>query len=144
MKMFFATMALGAAMYAMPAQAIDISIAATGQTSSYYAYHAAVAKVIKEAYPDINITVMATGGSVENMRLIQRGQADWGGQFVEPTFYEDYAAIGSAKGKRPQDDLRFMWAIAEISLYNVVNADSDVKSISDLSGKNMVQAAPVA
>ena len=112
----------------------SISIAATGQTSSYYAYHAAVAQVIGNAYPDINVTVMETGGSVENLRLIERGQADWG-QFVEPTFYEDYAAVGSAAGNEPRSDLRVLWAITEIALFNVVNANEDIHTMGDLAGR---------
>ena len=111
----------------------SVSIAATGQTSSYYAYHAAVAQVIGNAHPDINVTVMETGGSVENLRLIGRGQADWG-QFVEPTFYEDYAAVGSAAGNEPMSDLRVLWAITQIALFNVVNANEDIHTMGDLTG----------
>lgn len=133
-RKFAAAASIATALTAAPAMAQQISIAATGQTSSYYGYHAAVAQVIQSEFPDISVTVMETGGSVENLRLLQRGQADWG-QFVEPTFYQDYAGVGAAEGNDPQSDLRFLWSIATIALYNVVDAKADVASMGDLTGK---------
>ncbi len=122
-----------AAMVATGTTAQQVSVAATGQTSSYYGYHAAVAQVIQSTFPELSVTVMETGGSVENLRLIENGQADWG-QFVEPTFYEDFAAVGSAEGNAPKDELRFLWSIATIALYNVVDADTEVSSMGGLTG----------
>lgn len=122
------------ALFPALASAQQVSIAATGQTSSYYGYHAAVAQVIQSAFPDMSVTVMETGGSVENLRLLERGQADWG-QFVEPTFFQDYAAVGAAAENEPKSDLRFLWSIATIALYNVVDAEAEVTSMGDLSGE---------
>ena len=133
MKRFFLPLAGVLIGFATAANAQQVSIAATGQTSSYYAYHAAVAQVIETEFPDLSVTVMETGGSVENMRLMEMGQADWG-QFVEPTFFQDYAAVGAADGNEPKPDLRVLWAIANIALYNVVAADSDIETMGDLSG----------
>lgn len=112
-----------------------LAIAATGQTSSFYAYHTAVAQVLGKVAPDLNVSVMETGGSVENLKLLNRGQADWG-QFAEPVFYEKYAGIGGAVKKGPNPKLRFLAPVTQVAFYNVVNADAGVGALVDLSGKS--------
>lgn len=111
-----------------------LAIAATGQTSSFYAYHTAVAQVLGDVAPDLNVSVMETGGSVENLKLLNRGQADWG-QFAEPVFYEKYAGIGGAAKNGPNPKLRFLAPVTQVAFYPVVNADAGVNSLADLTGK---------
>ncbi len=119
-----------------PAQAeTKLAIAATGQTSSFYAYHTAVSQLLGKVAPDLNVSVMETGGSVENLKLLNRGQADWG-QFAEPVFYEKYAGIGGAAKKGPNSKLRFLAPVTQVAFYPVVNADAGVSALSDLSGKS--------
>jgi len=111
-----------------------ISIAATGQASSYYAYHVAVAQLLNKNVPEIQVSVLETGGSVDNLKRVSRGEAEWG-QFAEPDFYEAYKGIGLHKGN-PHSDLRIYWMVNPIVYYYVVRADSGVETLHDLSGKN--------
>lgn len=136
-KALFAAVAIVAGCFAATAAQSEtkLAIAATGQSSSFYAYHAAVSQVLREVAPDLNVSVMETGGSVENLKLLNRGQADWG-QFAEPVFYEKYAGIGGAAEQGPNPKLRFLAPVTQVAFYIVVNADAGVGSLADLSEKS--------
>jgi hypothetical protein len=117
-----------------PASAENLAIAATGQTSSFYAYHTAVSQVLGDALEGTNVTVLETGGSVENQKLLERGQADWG-QFAEPLFFEKYSGIGASAEQGPSKKLRYLSPVTQVAFFPVVNADSGVQSIGDLNGR---------
>lgn len=113
---------------------VRLSIAATGQSSSYYAYHAAVVQVLEEVAPDLNVTILETGGSEENMRLLLRGEASWG-QLSEPSMYEIYSGTGSAAGDDPETTLRYLAPVVDVAFFNVVNADSGITDMAGLQGE---------
>lgn len=133
-KVFAAALLAGAVLSHSAVAEVKLSAATTGQESSYYTYWAALAQVVNNTLPDIKLNVMETGGSVEDMKLMMRGDADIG-QFLEPAFYEDYAAAGLAAGKEPKKNLRYLWPIIQVAFFNVVNAEKGVKSMGDLNGK---------
>ncbi|MCG8562487.1 MAG: TAXI family TRAP transporter solute-binding subunit [Hyphomicrobiales bacterium] len=110
-----------------------LTIAATGQSSSLYAYHVAQAQMLNKLFDDLEVTVMETGGGVDNRKRLARKEADWG-LFAEPEFFEYQKGVGPWKGQA-QPEFRLFWVTSPLAYYVVVNADSDVKSISDLTGK---------
>lgn len=135
MKSLKVAACVAACLFSTQAKAQDnLAIAATGQTSSFYAYHTAVAQVLNEVLDDANITVLETGGSVENQRLLERGQADWG-QFAEPLFFEKFSGIGASEEQGPSPELRFLSPVTQVAFYPVVNADAGITSFADLDGE---------
>ena len=108
------------------------TLAATGQSSSYYAYHVAVAQLLQDKL-GYNVTVQETGGGIENKRLLERGHADWG-QFAEPDFYEFQRGIGAWEGKA-QPNFRVLWLVNPIVYFPVVNKKMGIKSFEDLEGR---------
>lgn len=128
-----------AALAALPAgQAVAqdktfLTIAATGQSSSLYAYHVAQAQMLNALFDDLEVTVMETGGGVDNRKRLARGEADWG-LFAEPEFFEYQEGVGPWEGQA-QPDFRLFWVTNPLAYFLVVNADSDITSLSDLQGR---------
>ncbi|UOD50419.1 TAXI family TRAP transporter solute-binding subunit [Orrella daihaiensis] len=115
------------------AQSKQLSIGATSQASSLYAYHVAVAQLLNEKLPGVNITVVETGGGLDNMRRLSQGQVDWG-MMAEPDLFEYYKGLGPFEGK-PNPNFRTFWLTTALAYFPVVGADSGINSIADLNGK---------
>lgn len=111
-----------------------LTIAATGQSSSLYAYHVAQAQMLSELFDDLEVTVMETGGGVDNRKRLAREEADWG-LFAEPEFFEYQRGVGPWEGQA-QPDFRLFWVTSPLAYYVFVNADSDVQSLADLAGQD--------
>lgn len=111
-----------------------LTIAATGQSSSLYAYHVAQAQMLNGLFDDLEVTVMETGGGVDNRKRLAREEADWG-LFAEPEFFEFQQGVGPWEGQA-LPDFRLFWVTSPLAYYIVVNADSGVRTISELAGKD--------
>jgi len=117
------------------AEAADrIAYGTTALKSVHYTYAASAAKAINEHSGDkVQITVISTGGAVDNLKRISRGQIDMGlGTFA--TFYQAYKGIGKFKGKA-MPKLRGLWVHSPALQAWVVRKDSGIKSLSDLAGR---------
>lgn len=108
------------------------TIGATGQASSYYAYHVGVSQLLQNTIK-YQATVQETGAAIDNKRLLERGQVDWA-QFAEPDFFEFYKGLGKWEGKG-QSQFRVSWAVNPIVYFIVVNKDAGIKTVEDLNGK---------
>ncbi|MFW8565052.1 TAXI family TRAP transporter solute-binding subunit [Orrella sp. 11846] len=115
------------------AQDKQLAIGATSQASSLYAYHVALAQVLNEKLPNINFSVVETGGGLDNSRRLQQKQVDLG-MMAEPDVYEYYKGLGPFEGKA-NPDLRTLWLTTPLAYLSVVGADTGIESISDLNGK---------
>lgn len=137
-KMLFALFAL--LLVAAPgAMAQDrLSIATGGTGGVYYPYGGSLASVLSDSVEGADFTAEVTSASVDNMYLIDSGDADLA--FVlSDTAYD--ASQGNAPFEAPVD------ANSLVTLYNnytqiVVNADSGIESIADLSGKRISVGSP--
>ena len=71
----------------------------TATTSSHYVYTVSAGKAINAVSGDqVNVTVVATGGAVDNLERINRGQLNMGiGTWA--TFYQAYRALANMKVK---------------------------------------------
>ncbi|RPJ08413.1 MAG: TAXI family TRAP transporter solute-binding subunit [Deltaproteobacteria bacterium] len=133
---FFAIIAM--AMMLMPGEgrAASKKLLAMGSTqssSSHYAYFVAVAKVINTKVPDVSISVVETGASVDNINRIKKGDLDLGMTTVHLQ-YQAYHGMGPWKDK-PIKDQYVMWVYQPAPQNFVVREDSGVKSVYDLAGK---------
>lgn len=111
-----------------------IAFGTTALKSVHYTYGAAAAKAINEHSGDkVKLTVISTGGAVDNLNRIGRGQIDMGlGTFA--TFYQAYKGIGKFEGN-PMENLRGLWVHAPSLQAWVVREDSGVETLDDLSGQ---------
>jgi TRAP transporter TAXI family solute receptor len=137
-KMVFVVLAL-MLMAAPGSMAQDRYAIATGGTGGvYYPYGGSLASVLSDNVEDADFTAEVTSASVDNMYLIQDGDADLA--FVlSDTAYD--AAQGNAPFEEPVN------ANSLVTLYDnytqvVVNADSGIESIEDLAGKTVSVGSP--
>jgi TRAP transporter TAXI family solute receptor len=125
------------AMIAAPVSAADYSIkiggGPTGGTFNTFANGMAV--YVPKVNPNIQATAVGSGGSVENVKRVSKGESDFG------LCYAVDSALGYA-GKLPQDDaqynnLRSMGYLYGAPAQLVVRADSGITSAMDLKGKRV-------
>ena len=81
----------------------------------------------------MNVTVIATGGAVDNLARLARGQIQMGLGTFE-TVYQAYRGIDKFAGKA-QPKLRSLWVHSLAIQAYVVRADSGVKDLTGLNGK---------
>ena len=109
----------------------EVVIATGGESGTYHALGNALARVLKGANVIESARVLPTGGSVENMELIERG-ADGA----------DLAFVQS--DTPPSTNARLVAALYDEVLHILVSAQAadEIQSIDDLSGKR-VSLGPV-
>lgn len=111
-----------------------IAFGSTALKSVHYTYAAAATNAINEHSGDkVQITVISTGGAVDNLQRIRRGQIDMGlGTYA--TIYQAYKGIGKFEGNA-MPELRGLWVHAPALQAWVVREDAGVSKISELDGK---------
>lgn len=132
--------AAGAAVMKVPSVAAQdrFTIATGGTGGVYYPYGGALASVLSDAVPDTDWSAEETSASVDNMYLIESGDADLA--FVlSDTAYD--AGQGNDPFEGPID------AVTIVTLYNnythlVVNGDAGISSVEDLAGKTVSVGSP--
>ena len=109
----------------------EIVIATGGETGTYHALGNALARVLENMGVVESTIILPTGGSVENMELIERG-ADGA----------DFAFVQS--DTPPSTNARLVAALYDEVLHILVSKQSadEIRSIDDLSGKR-VSLGPV-
>ena len=132
--------AAGAALIHSPAvMAQDRFTIATGGTGGvYYPYGGALASVLSNAVPDSDWTAEETSASVDNMYLIETGDADL-------AFVLSDTAYDAGQGNEPFEQAVEAYTI--VTLYNnythiVVDAGAGINSVEDLAGKTVSVGSP--
>ncbi len=111
----------------------QLAMGATQSSSSHYAYFVAVAKIINSKVPEVNVSVVETGASVDNINRIRKGDLDLGMTTIHLQ-YQAYHGMGPWEGK-PIRDQYVLWVYQPAPQNFVVRADSGVKTVYDLSNK---------
>ena len=120
----------------LAAAATRLKWGSTSVRSNGYAIIVLYAKAANKAYKgDIPVTVVETGGYVENLARMKRRLLHIGG--VNPILaYEAYKGIGNFKGKgNPR--LRMLWSQAIQPFSFVAAKDSGITSLDQLTGSKM-------
>ena len=110
-----------------------LTIGSSMPSSSHYPYFVSVGKIVNEFVPGLNANVIISGGGVENLKKMEKGQADMGLVTLD-SLYMAYNGIGAWKDN-PQKKQRVMWLYATTAVHFVVREDSGVKTIYDLHKK---------
>lgn len=106
---------------------------ATSVRSGLYANTVAMAKAVNKAYPgEIEVTVVETGGFLENLSRLQR-KAIHMGPADAAAGYANYMGIIDYQGK-PNPNLRTMWGGYITPIHIVVTEKSGVTDIKQLTG----------
>lgn len=110
---------------------ISIGTASTG--GSFYPIGVGVAKVLTDYVPGMNATAEQTGGAVENVNLLNKGEIDIG--FV-PSVTAKSALNGTAPFKEKQK-MVVAWQLFNTPIHFVSMTKSGIKTINDLKGKKV-------
>lgn len=119
--------------------ATQLTFATGGTAGTYYPLGGAMAQVWNKQVAGINVSVQATGASVENVRLVNKGQVDLA--FVQNDI-ADYAFKGVEIFKEKLPDFSVVAALYPETVQIVVRADSELRTVSDLKGKRVSVGAP--
>ncbi|KRS18542.1 TAXI family TRAP transporter solute-binding subunit [Roseovarius indicus] len=127
----FAYAFLGSTLLAGPlaAQETDLLIGSVSASSSHYAYFVAVGQLINENAEGLRASVVETGGTMDNVRRMARGQVDFG---TVTTNVQRHAAEGTNEFEGNAQDLTLLWVYTGAPQNVVVRADADVDSLEDL------------
>ncbi len=115
-----------------------ISIATGGTGGTYYPYGGAVANIINNYVQGIEATVEVTGASVENVRLLDRGEAQMA------TIMNDvaYHALNAEGAFDKVVEIRTLFCMYPHFFHVVTLEGSAINSIEDLKGKKVSVGAP--
>jgi TRAP transporter TAXI family solute receptor len=83
--------------------------------------------------PDLNVSVVETGASVDNINRINKGDLDLGMTTIHLQ-YQANLGLGAWKGK-PVKDQYVLWVYQPAPQNFVIREDSGVKTVQDLNGK---------
>ncbi len=115
------------------AQRRNLAMGATQTASSHYTYFVAAAKAINLALPDVNVTVVETGATVDNIKRMQKRQLDMGLVTADQVYL---AWKGQETWKdAPFDGIRQLWCYSVSANYTVVRDDTGIRSVHELAGK---------
>jgi hypothetical protein len=90
--------------------------------------------------PNLDVSVAATAGSVENMRRVNAGQAEIGISFAGDV-HDAFNGEGKFKGS-PTTNVRAIGIVFMGVGHLVTYADTDIKAIEDLAGKRVALGNP--
>ncbi len=123
-----------------PAAKETALLMATGGTGgTYYPLGGAMAETWSNHIDGLKVTVQSTGASVENIRLLSRGQTELAMAMNGPA---QAAVQGKGDFKEPVDNIAAIGVIYPEVMQVVTPKDSGIKSIKDLAGKRVSIGPP--
>jgi len=129
--------ALGCSLLAAKEKLISIGTGGTGGV--YYPYGGGLAEIWTRYVPGVKAVAEVTGASVENVRLVNRGESLIG-EAMNDVVYMAYHGTGRFKGK-PQKILA-MFEMYPHHYHVVALKGSGIKTIYDIRGKRVSVGAP--
>jgi TRAP transporter TAXI family solute receptor len=112
----------------------QLRVGSTNATSSYYAAVVAHAKIVNDNVPDVQLTVMETGGIVDNLNRMLKGEVEIAQGGLNAA-YSAQKGIGRFE-KTPIPDLRILWIYSVDAIATLVREDSGITSLQGLDGKD--------
>jgi hypothetical protein len=122
-----------------PAQENKLVLATGGTAGTYYPFGGAMARIWNTKVPGMNVTVQATGASAENVRLVNKGEAELATVQSDTV---DFAFNGTEAFKEKLENLRAIAVLYPEIIQLVASGDSPAKSFGDLKGMKIGVGAP--
>jgi len=120
-------------------QAYQLTMGTGGTTGSYYPLGGAISQIVASKL-GVNITVRSTGGTVENLKLIEQDEAQLGLAQNDLLYY---AWNGEEMFKqKTYRKARIIASMYPEYIQIAVREDSGVKTVYDLKGKRINVGAP--
>jgi TRAP transporter TAXI family solute receptor len=135
MALAAAALAVGAA----KAQQRTIAIGTGGTGGVYYPIGGALANLLSKNLPNTQATAEVTGGSVDNLKLINSGQSEIGFSMADAALD---ALNGQDKFKGAKVPLRTLMVLYPNIMHVVTIDGTGVNSMADLKGKRVSTGAP--
>lgn len=110
-----------------------------GTAGTYYPYGGAICQLYNTYVPNVNATAQATGASVENMRLLNRGEIELA---LTQNDIADYAYKGIEFFQEPITNFGGIACLYPEFIQVMTAKDSDINSIADFAGKRISVGAP--
>ncbi len=95
---------------------------------------------LSKTVPNLDVSVTATGGSVENIRRVNGGEAEMGLSFASDV-HEAYFGQQQFKGK-PLTNFRAVGLVFFGVAHAITYADSGIRTVQDLAGKRVAVGTP--
>lgn len=113
----------------------DYILATGGTSGTYYPFGGAIANIWNTKVENMNVTAQATGASAENLRLINKGDAEYA---IVQNDVMDYAYNGTDlfSGEKLANIMTIGTLYPEV-VQIAVSKDSGIKSIADFKGKRI-------
>lgn len=112
---------------------VHLKFGTTSAGSGPFAYLVALANSLKEGTNGrINADVVETGASLDNIRLLKRGDIDFG-VITGSAQFDAYNGEGVFSNEEPYEELRMFLPFSTSPITIVVRADSGINSIYDLN-----------
>ena len=128
-----ATAAPAAEAPAASGEKLRLIIGTGGTGGVFFPYGGGLARILTEKMPNTEATAQETGGSVDNMKLIQSGEAQIGMSTVDSA-YDAVNGTGAyvETGKVPAATLAVLY---QSYVHVVATAESGITSVSDFKGR---------
>jgi len=118
---------------------VNIVIATGGTSGSYFPMGGAIANIISNYAEGVNASAQTSGGSIENLKLLESGEVDLA---LAQNDLADYAMKGIEVFDEKQEKIRAIATIYPEFIHIAVNPKSGINSISDIKGKKISVGAP--
>lgn len=129
------------AQHAVTKDSSRLTIATAGTTGAFYAYGGALASNINKYVPGSSATAQATGGSVENLKLLANKQVDLALCSADVAD-EAFNKYKSGKYFKDKIEFRALFNMYPEPVHVIVSADSPIKNVADFKGKRVVVGSP--
>ena len=120
-------------------QAVNLVLATGGTAGTYYPFGGAMAKIWNSKIPGMNVTAQATGASAENVRLVNRGEAELA---LVQSDTVDFAYNAKEAFKEKIQTMRAIAVLYPEIIQIVARGDSPAKTFGDLKGARIGVGAP--
>lgn len=107
---------------------------AGGTGGTFFPLAATMSVYLNSVFDDFNFTVQATGGSVDNARLIAKNSIDFGLNNLSEMYW---AYNGKEMFDEPVKNIRAVAKVFTFTSQWITMADSGIETISDLKGKRL-------
>ena len=139
-RIALAALAAGIAFAAVPACAEmkGMTIGSGSIGADYFSFGSALQQVLAKTHPKLTFENTSTSGSVENIRLLNRGEIDLGLFQVSEATKGAWDGTGRFSSEKPYKAIRVIGALFNFNYTVIVRKSSAIKSIEELQGKSIV------